>query len=246
MKIKKYSKKKNGKYELILDKGEPLELYEDTILKYQLLLKSNIQSDLASILKYDKSCEVYYIALKYLKVKLRSKIEVEKYLIDQDYSKEDILAVLEKLEKQGYLNDLSYAKSFLHHKLITTSNGPFKIKNELLKKGVSSAIIDEVLDQYDLETQLEKIRKIVSKMIRSNRNKSNQVLRKKIISDLICQGFQKENIEEIIKEVGFHNDRAIANKEKEKLYLKLSKKYQAEELEFQVRKRMIQKGFHNE
>ena len=70
----------------------------------------------------------------------------------------------------------------MHHKLITTSNGPFKIKNELLKKGVSSAIIDEVLDQYDLETQLEKIRKIVSKMIRSNRNKSNQVLRKKIIS----------------------------------------------------------------
>lgn len=244
MKIKKYRKKKNGKYELTLEEGQPLDLYEDTILKYQLLLKSNIGNHLSEILKYDKSCEVYYIALKYLKTKARSRKDVEEYLLSNNYQKEDIFLALDKLEKQGYINDLSYARSFLHHKIIMTANGPFKIKNELIKKGICASIIEEVLVEYDLDVQLEKIRKLVTKMIHSNRNKSNQMLRKKIVADLISQGFQKENIEQIIEEVGFGNDIDIANREKEKLYLKLSKKYSGQELEFQVKRRMIQKGFN--
>ena len=37
MKIDKYKKLRNGKYELIMENGEGIQLYEDTILKYNLL-----------------------------------------------------------------------------------------------------------------------------------------------------------------------------------------------------------------
>ena len=39
MKILKYKKKKNGQYELQLESGEVFVLYEEVILKFELLLK---------------------------------------------------------------------------------------------------------------------------------------------------------------------------------------------------------------
>ena len=42
MNILKYKKKKNGQYELMLESGEELSLYEDVILNFDLLLKKAI------------------------------------------------------------------------------------------------------------------------------------------------------------------------------------------------------------
>ena len=39
MKILKYKKGSKGKYKVYLDNGLELQLYEDVILKYELLLK---------------------------------------------------------------------------------------------------------------------------------------------------------------------------------------------------------------
>lgn len=45
MKILKYKKKKNGQYELMLESGEELSLYEDVILNFDLLLKKTIDEE---------------------------------------------------------------------------------------------------------------------------------------------------------------------------------------------------------
>lgn len=246
MKIEKYKKLKNGKYELIMEYGEKIELYEDTILKFNLLLTKNIKDNLTEILEFDRGWETYYRALKYLKVKPRSKKEILDYLLTCEYKKNDIENALKKLEQQGYLNDLSYAKSTLNHKLLTTSNGPFKIKNELLKKGVDVGIVQQVLEEYSTDIQLEKIRKIVNRMIKSNRNKSIKMLQRKIITDLISQGFSKKEIQIVIDESTFLDDKEIEKREYEKLYKKLSRKYSGEELKVKMHQKMIQKGFHTE
>lgn len=243
MKIEKYKKLKNGKYELTLENLEKIQLYEDTILKYELLLKKEINNELTSILKFDKECEVYYIALKYIKTRTRSKKEIYDNLALKNYNKEDIVNTIQKLEKQGYINDLFFAKSFLNNKLITTSNGPLKIKKELIKKGIKPEIIDEVLKDYDSDIQKEKIKKIMNRMIKSNKNKSIRMLKMKIITDLISQGFFKADIEYVMNEIEFKEDENLAAKEYEKFYKKLSRKYSGEELEFKIKQKMFQKGF---
>lgn len=246
MKIEKYKKLKNGKYELVIEHGEKIELYEDTILEFNLLLTKNIKDNLTEILEFDKGWDTYYSALKYLKVKPRSKKEILDYLLAGEYKKDDIENALKKLEQQGYINDLLYAKSVLNHKLITTSNGPLKIKNDLLKKGVDINIVQQVLEEYNTDIQLEKIRKIVNRMIKSNRNKSIKMLQRKIITDLIAQGFSKKEITMVIDESTFLEDEEIEKREYEKLYKKLSRKYSGEELKVKIRQKMIQKGFRTE
>ena len=143
MKILKYKKLKSGKYQVELDNFNKIELYEDTILKYDLLLTKEIKdNELDRILKYNDKFDAYYLVLKYLNVRNRSKKEIKDYLKKKEYDEEIINETISKLESQGYLNDLGFAKSFLTNKLITTSNGPLKIRRELLQHELSNEDIN--------------------------------------------------------------------------------------------------------
>ena len=46
MRILKYKKISSGKYQITLDDNRELKLYEDVILKYELLLKKDISDDM--------------------------------------------------------------------------------------------------------------------------------------------------------------------------------------------------------
>ena len=81
MKINKYKKLKTNTYKLVLDNKEEIVLYDDTIIKYDLLRTKEI-NDLDSIIKYNKSIESYYIAIKYITRKLRTEKAVRNKLVD--------------------------------------------------------------------------------------------------------------------------------------------------------------------
>ena len=149
MRILKYKKISSGKYQITLDDNRELKLYEDVILKYELLLKKDISDDmLPEIEAYNNECDVYYVALKALKSRFKSSWELRKMLLSKEYPSSSVDMAIEKLEKQGYINDSVYARSFLNNKLITTSNGPYKIKQEMIKKGIDESIIHNTLEDY--------------------------------------------------------------------------------------------------
>ncbi len=243
MKIDKYRKLKNGKYELTLEDKTKLDLYEDVILKFNLLLTKNIEKkEKKKILEFDQECEVYYVALKTLKRRAKSKNEMKDDLIKKEYPQDFVDKAISKLESQGYINDLVYAKSFVNNKLITSSSGPYKIKQEMLKVKIPESVIEEALLEYTEEIQIEKINKLITRAINSNRNKGNSLLKRKIISDLTIQGFKKELITAQMNNHEFKDDSDIAKKEYEKLYKKLSSKYEGAELEFKIKQKLYQKG----
>lgn len=246
MEIIKYKKLKNGKYELLLSNDRKLELYEDVILKYDLLIKKQIDVNNKEIFDFNTECDVYNAGLKALKTRTRSKMEIKEKLKKDNFSQEMIDRATEKLESQGYINDRFFATSFLNNKLLTSSSGPYKIRKELEKKGIKNEIINDVLLDYTKEIQEEKISKIINKAIKSNRNKSNVMLRRKIQNDLIFQGFDKTLIDVLISKTEFPNDNNIAKKEYEKLYNKLSKKYSGAELKLKIKQKLYQKGIYYE
>ena len=245
MKILRYKKLKSDKYQVELDNSNKIELYEDTILKYELLLTKEIEeSELENILKYNDKFDAYYQALKYLNVRARSKKEIRNYLKKKDYGNDIISETVSKLESQGYLNDLGFGKSFLTNKLITSSNGPLKIRRDLLQHELSEENINMILEDYTDEMQIEKIEKQINRIIKSNRNKGNAYLRKKLYTELNNEGFKSSLIESKLKELELEDDSDLAKKEYDKLYKKLSKKYSGQELEFRINQKLYQKGFH--
>lgn len=246
MRIEKYKKLRNGKYEITLEDNSTFEIYEDVILKYNLLLTKEIGENKKEILEFNQECDTYYTGLKLLKSRARSKKEVQENLIKKEYPQNFVEKAIEKLEKQGYINDQIYSRSFLNNKLITTSNGPYKIKQEMLKKGIKEEIINDTLKEYTEDIQLEKINKIIIRMIKSNRTRGNSMLKRKIFSDLISQGFEKNLINESLSKQEFKSDEEIAKKEYEKIYKKLSQKYEGAELEYRIKQKLFQKGLSYE
>ena len=129
MKILKYKKLSSGRYKLELEGSQAVELYEETILKFELLLKKKIDNlKMIEILEYDKEWDVYYVGLKALKDRFKSTQELRDYLIKKEYSYDLVDIVIEKLLKQGYLNDELFAKSYINNQMITSSRGPRLIK----------------------------------------------------------------------------------------------------------------------
>ena len=241
LKITKYKKSTNGKYKVYLEDGRELSLYEETILKFELLLKKEV-TDIPKINEYNLEWDVYYVALKSIKSRFKSVHDTREFLVKKEYPIELIDKAIDRLVKQGYLNDDSFTKGFINSQIVTTSNGPYKIRRELSDKGISSKIIDDNIDVFDDRLQIERINKLASKMLRSNRTRGGSVLRKKITTDLVNLGYDAELIYKVLTNFSFNDTKEIAEREYNKLYKKYSKKYEGEELNYRIKQAMYQKG----
>ena len=235
MKILKYKKQANGKYKIFLDNNTDIVLYEDTILKYELLLIKEIDNI---------DCDVYYVALKSLNNRFKSVKELRDSLLKKEYPQEFIEKSINKLLEQGYLNDRSFCKSYINNQIITTTKGPNKISRELKSKGVSDNIINEEILIFTEEEQNAKINKVINRLIKSNRSRGGVVLKNKIVTDLINLGYNNSIIKNVISNYSFEADSSICEKEYNKLYNRLSRKYSGKELEYKIREKLFQKGLY--
>lgn len=103
----------------------------------------------------------------------------EKYLFDSAIS--DILTIL--IDKQ-YLDDRIFAKYYVENRFTKKGISKKRLKMELIKKGVSNTIIEEILSDSS-RTDEEEIKKIIAK----KRNKYDDI---KLIQYLVRQGFDFE------------------------------------------------------
>lgn len=247
MKILKYKKKANGKYSVLLEDGREFVYYEETILRYNLLLKKEIsEGDLLTIYQTNLEYDVYYVALNNIKNHYKSTFELREFLLKKNYPTELVDLAIEKLQQQKYLDDRAFAKSFIHTQMATTSHGPERIKKDLFQKKVDSSIVEEEICVYDEELQKEKIHKLIDKELKTNHSRGGVVLKQKIYNDLKTQGYDSELISLILSQYDFSCDKSIAKKEYEKLYKKYSSKYEGYALKKIIREKLFQKGLSYE
>ena len=247
MKIIKYKKARNGKYSVFLDDGREFLFYEEVILKYELLLKKEIlEKDLNDINQSNLEYDVYYVALNSIKNRYRSTYELKELLRKKEYPEEMIDMAIEKLTKQGYLNDRNFAKSYINSQIITTNHGPNRIRGDLEKKRISSDIINEELELYTEDEQKEKIKKVVEYRMKINRSRGGVVLQKKIYNDCLLLGYDSTIINSVMNNYTFTNYTDLAKKEYDKLYKKLSSKYSGYELEKRIKEKLFMKGLSYE
>lgn len=245
IKINKFTKLKDGNYKLILEDGRELKIHEDLILKYDLLLTKNLDQKQEDTLKEEqKIYDIYNIALKYIKIKIRSIKEIENYLLKKQFTKEEIIQAINILKHQGYLNNEMYAAALIHDRIYLSNDGPLKIREELRKNDIEESVVEKKLLVFDESLEKEKIQKLIDKQVKTNRNRSNWMLKKKIENNLITLGYHSYLIQELLSQIKIE-DKSIYHQEYDKLYKKLSRKYEGKELEYKIKQKLYQKGFKN-
>ena len=243
MNINKFVKKKNGWYDIVFEDGRKMTVYEDLILKYNLLITKKVnQSDLDTILHENNLFIGYNDSIKLISRKMRSVFEIKNYLNKYELDEKDIDNIVEKIEKQGYLNDKEYARAYVMDRINLSNDGPKKIESYLKQNYISDEYIYSALEIFDLNIQKGKIKKIIEKQIKLNNNKGKNMLKQKIIINLVNLGYDKFLVISILETFDF-DDKDLLEKEYKKIYDKLSKKYSGKELEYRIKQKLYQKGF---
>ena len=242
MYINKIIKLKDNKYKIEID-GNYIITYDNVILENDLLYKKSIDSKLYKrIIDDTKYYDTYNKIVKYIMKRKRSEKEVREYLLKQNINEFDSEKIINKLKSINLINDIEFCKSYINDKLYLSKCGINKIKTDLLLNDIPLDIINDCLNNVDCTLVNERLKGIIIKKINSNKKYSKEYLRKKILNDMINLGYDREEILLIINE-NLCSDDSILNKDFEKIYNKLSKKYSGYELKNKVINRLLSKGF---
>ncbi len=244
IKIKSFKKQKNNMYQLLLEDGNKVSLYDEVILKNDLLLKKSIDSKtLTELLRSNNEALCYNTAVKYLGIKLRHKKEMIAYLKRKGFDDNIIADCIERLEKQNYLNEEVYVKAFVNDCLNLTNYGPIKIKQKLETIGADSDLISKYLDAVSPDIWLERLNNLIDKKINLYKSLSQNKTKEKIYQNCFNEGYYKEDIGNILGTKEITSDLKGLEKEYNRLRKKLENKYQNEELAYQVKGRLLKKGY---
>lgn len=237
MEITNYKKVKNSQYEITFENGTTIFLYEDTIIKYNLLFHKNIsEKELGNIIKENDKLEAYYLSVKYLNNKMRTTLEIKKYLQKKDYSNIVIDNTISILKKQGYLDDNKFIESYINDQYHLTNNGPEKIKNNLIRLGIDES---KIFINKDFTS---KIKNIIAKKTKVNNKLSTTALKLNIANYLYNLGYNREMFQKYLDNINTNDDEFI-NKDYEKLYNKYKNKYDEYKLNLFLKDKLYQKGY---
>ena len=140
----------DDKYKIYLD-NDILIIYEDTIIKNNLLYKKEIDDNLYNkLLEDNKFYDIYNKTVKFILKHRRSEKEVYEYLLKKDLTDDNIKSIISKLKDINLINDLEYCKAYINDKVYLGSNGINKIRIDLLNQNIPINVIEEQLSNIDI------------------------------------------------------------------------------------------------
>lgn len=154
------------------------------------------QDELKKISEFGKAFER---VLNYIMIRPRSQREIEDYCRRKQYTPEDSLALIAKLEGLGYINDMAFAKSWVQSRQLTKSSSERKLCMELKQKGISDAAISEALSSQKYD-ELAALRALVVKKQKISRYKQDP---QKFMQYLVRQGFGYDAVKQVLADTDY-------------------------------------------
>ena len=156
LKIRAVERDGKGRYLIYCDESdEPLlVVHEDVLIRRRLFKGTELDEDLvAEIGREAEEHEAYGAALASLGRRSRTRKELAQYLKRRGFAEPVIGAALDRLAREGWLDDGRYAREFARVRAEGYYKGRNLIRSELLRKGISRAEADAAIRGLDPETE---------------------------------------------------------------------------------------------
>ena len=148
-------------------------------------------ADISRLQELDAAQRAYERCLKFLAYRPRSLAETRRYLMRIDTDERAIEEVIERLLAGGYLDDAAFARFWVDNRERFRPKGPLALQHELRQKGISQAIIDQVLQAIDSQRSAYRAgRPRAERLARMDQH----VFRQKLGSYLLRRGFGHEEV----------------------------------------------------
>mgnify|MGYP002532430541 FL=1 len=126
---------------------------------------------------------------------LKTRRQMRTYLNDKGYSKTIVDYVLEKLSEYNYINDINYAKIYIRS--VKNKYGKVKIIANLRQKGVSDKDIDEVMQEFESDT--DSIMALAQKYMKNKEVNQDNIA--KLYRHLLSKGFGYDEVNSVVREI---------------------------------------------
>lgn len=189
-------KKNSSRYSIFVDNQFLIGVSDSTLTK--LNLKKGVEMT-PSFLRQIEQQEEQWAAREYMFRILSRRDHSRKELKDKAYKKgysgSFIDEILDEFEQKEYINDHKFAEKYAADKFEFNDWGPYKIRTQLFKKGISKAVTERVInntfgDQAIKESMLTLITKRKKRYLREPEEKR----RKKVFDYLMRKGYDSANI----------------------------------------------------
>ena len=207
MKITKIIKKDSRNVSIHLDNDDVF------FINYEIFIKSGLRKNddisvnqIDTLIKENQRFAVKQRAFRYLGRRLLSEKELRIKLKQKKYDENIIDEIIKYLKGKNYLNDMEFANLFSNENIQNKFWGKNKIKAELMKRGVSSEIISQVLaEKFSEENDLQNAVRLAEKKYKllNQRNPVQKKIKEKLFSFLFSKGYDyevaKEAVDKLIK-----------------------------------------------
>lgn len=143
------------------------------------------------------------VALAYLGYSPRTEREVRQKLIRSDFDEAVAEDTVVRLRELGYLDDAAYARSYVEARFRNKGYGPGRLRSDLMRRGIASALIDAALDEMiEQDDVLEAARRHAEKRWPRLAAEADPRKRRKKLSDyLVRRGFSFDIVRSVIDEL---------------------------------------------
>ena len=141
-------------------------------------------------------------AYRLLTYRPRSRAELRSKLKDKEYDDAIIKAVLEHLDRLGYLNDREFARQWAAARIRARGFGRRRIEKELRNKGIEPEIVREILSEMlPDDTELATAMQQASKKLKTLSRFDHDVRRRRLAGHLERKGFPPSVIRDVLRNV---------------------------------------------
>jgi len=146
---------------------------------------------------FDKYLNLSYF---YLSIRNRSEKEMRDYLTKKKASQETIEKILSVLLEKKFLNDESFARSWILNRARLKPKGKRLLQMELKQKGIAQEVIERVLQevQEEIPDELTQAKDLIVKRMEKMVGKSREEIYSKVGGFLARRGFSWDVVKKAI------------------------------------------------
>ena len=204
MEITKVQALTKQKYRIFLDGESAFAVYKGELSRYHLeegaVLPPEVYEELVNrVLKKRATLRAMHI----LERTDKTEAQLRRKLEESEYPKEAVESAIAYVTSYGYLDDRRYAEHYIEWK--KQGKGKARLKMELVQKGISREIIEEVLESTDFGETREMIRQIILKK-RKTDIPMNEKGKQRLYGFLMRKGFSSSDILAVMREEEWRNN----------------------------------------
>lgn len=199
-------KKKKNRVNIFVDGEFAVGLSQDIVFKNRLKAGKEISSQqLEQLVKENELDKILLKVYRFLSYRPRSEKEIRDYLAKKKTSVLLTALVIKTLEKQKYLDDKEFASWWVDQRMQFRPVGEWVLKAELLQKGISKKIIEEMVNgQWSIVNSQDLALKAAKKKLRRYKGLDQIEFRRKMGNFLARRGFDWETIKEVTEKISTH------------------------------------------